>query len=234
MSVSRTTTLNVDAVVEALDQGVLAVGVGVDKGGRQGGQAVDAGDAQGAATAGRLHDDARAEAVHDVLHQRGGADVAEGLGGEADAVRDRDAVPAEQLTRGALVVGHPAGVAAGADVGQTDELEQRLDLAVLAELAVQRRERRDHLVALEGAAAAGGRSRRLRVDAQPPQLAHQVATAGQRDVALVAQTARDDRDGPGAPRWSKPRRRPGPGRRRARTVGARTLRCGRRGRSACG
>ena len=151
---------DVDAVVEPLDQRVLAVGVGADQGRGQRGEAVDAGDAEGAAAAGRLDHDPAAEAVHDVLHQRGGADVAEGLGGEPDAVGDRDAVAAQQLAGGALVVGDPAGVAARADVGHPDQLEQRLDLAVLAELAVQRGERRRRPCRARGCAAGCGRSRR--------------------------------------------------------------------------
>ena len=185
---------HVDAVVEPLDQRVLAVGVGADQRRGERGEPVDAGDTEGRSAAGRLHDDAGAEPVHDVLHQRGGADVAEGLGGEPDRVGDGDAVAAQQLAGGGLVVGEPAGVAAGADVRHPDQLEQGLDLAVLAELAVQRRQHRDHLVALEGVQQVAVEVVGVRLDAQRAQLADQVATAGQRDVALVAQPAGDHGD----------------------------------------
>ena len=166
----------------------------LDQGRGEGGQPVDAGDAERAAAAGRLDDDPRAEPVHDVLHQGGGADVAEGLGRQPDAVGDRDAVAAQQLAGGALVVGDPAGVAAGADVRHADQLEQRLDLAVLAELPVQGRQRGDHLVALEGVQQVAVEVVGVRLDPERAELADQVAAAGQRDVALVAQPARDHRD----------------------------------------
>ena len=129
-----------------------------------------------------------------MLHQGGGADVAEGLGREPDRVGDRDAVAAQQLAGVGLVVGEPAGVAAGADVRHADQLEQRLDLAVLAELPVQGGQRGDDLVALEGVQQVAVEVVGVHLDAERAQLADQVAAAGQRDVALVAQAARDDRD----------------------------------------
>ena len=132
-----------------------------------------------------------------MLHQRGGADVAEGLRGQPDAVGDGDAGAAQQLAGGALVVGQPAGVAARADVGHRDQLQQRLDLAVLAELAVQRGQGDDHLVALQGVQQVAVEVVGVGLHARGAQLADEVAAAGQRDVALVAQAAGDHGDGSG-------------------------------------
>ncbi|CAB4720857.1 unannotated protein [freshwater metagenome] len=188
---------DVDAVVEALDQGVVAVGVGANERRGQRGQAVDAGHAEGAAAAGGLDDDAGAEAVHHVLHERGGADVAEGLGRQPDALRDGYAGAAQQLAGRALVPRDPAGAAARPDVRQADQLEQRLDLAVLAELAVQGRQGGADLVVLERVQQVAVEVVGVRLDADRAKLTDQVAPAGQRHVALVAEAARDDGDGSG-------------------------------------
>jgi hypothetical protein len=84
----------------------------------------------------------------------------------------------------------------GADVRQADQLQQGLDLPVLAERAVQGGQGGDDLVPLEGAEQVAVEVVGVRLEAERTQLANEVAAARERDVALVAEAAGDDRNRP--------------------------------------